>query len=144
MRSGRVPTVTLFVVSVVYLLGALQISTPEGQYAAVGPGAFPLAIGLGLVCCSLWMGLRPDRGPRVVVVDWRAGALSAAVFLIYLILLDVVGYLAATAPFIMIESRLLGSRAWKRDLIVSVAITASVYALFQLVLGFRLPTGLFG
>tara|TARA_B100000678_G_C18148393_1_gene477840 strand:- start:820 stop:1092 length:273 start_codon:yes stop_codon:yes gene_type:complete len=90
------------------------------------------------------MGLRPDRGPRVVVVDWRAGVLSAAVFLIYLILLDVVGYLAATVPFVTIESRLLGSRAWRRDLIVSVAITASVYALFQLVLGFRLPPGLFG
>ena len=55
-----------------------------------------------------------------------------------------VGYLVATVVFITIESRLLGSRAWFRDLIVSVFITASVYGVFNLLLRIRLPAGLIG
>ena len=70
--------------------------------------------------------------------------MSALVFLAYLLLLEPVGYLLATVAFITVEARLLGSRAWLRDLIVSVVITASVYTVFNLLLGIRLPAGLIG
>ena len=140
--TARGPSLALVGASLLYLLGAAAINTPEGQYAAVGPQAFPLAIGLGLLGCAVWMTLRPAGG--AVRVDLKAGATSAATFLGYLLLMAVAGYLASTVLFIVVQARLLGSRALGRDLLVGVFVTASVYGLFQGLLGFRLPAGVFG
>ncbi len=76
--------------------------------------------------------------------DWRAAAPSALLFLAYVVLLEPVGYLPATTAFIAVESRLLGSRRWVRDVLAALAVTLSVYGLFSLLLGLRLPAGLLG
>ena len=144
MRPNRSLAAVLFVMSAGYLAVAFLISEPGGQYAAIGPRAFPVAIGIALVACSLWIGLTGKGLGEAPPIDWGVAAVSALVFLAYLALLEPVGYLLATIVFITIESRLLGSRAWFRDLIVSVFITASVYAVFNLLLGIRLPAGLIG
>ena len=69
---------------------------------------------------------------------------TAFAFLIYVSVLGRIGFLVATTLFITVESRLLGSRAWRRDVIVSLGITLSVYLLFSVVLGIRLPAGFLG
>ena len=142
-QDSRLATV-LFVLSAGYLAGAFLISEPAGQSAAIGPRAFPVAIGIGLVAASLWVGLTATEPREPPSIDWRVAALSALAFLAYLALLEPVGYLPATVAFIATESRLLGSRAWLRDLIVSIVITASVYTVFNLLLGIRLPAGFVG
>lgn len=144
MTPDRSLAAVLFVMSAGYLAVAFLISEPEGQYAAIGPRAFPAAIGIGLVACSLWIGLTAKGLGELPGIDWRVASVSALAFLAYISLLETVGYLLATVAFITIESRLLGSRAWFRDLIVSVFIAASVYGVFNLLLGIRLPTGLLG
>jgi putative tricarboxylic transport membrane protein len=127
--------------SVAYLLGAFQISAPEGQYAAVGPRLFPLVIGGGLLTSAVWIGVAGTGEVRLPTVQWGVAASSALAFLAYIAALDLVGYLPATAGFLVLESRLLGSRDWARDLIVSLAITTSVYVVFRLLLGLSLPAG---
>ncbi len=144
MKPTRSLAAVLFVLSVGYLVGAFLISEPGSAYAAIGPRAFPLAVGIGLVVCSVWVGLsghEPDEAPSV---DGRVAAGSMFAFFAYLSVLEPVGYVLATVAFITIESRLLGSRAWLRDLVVSVCITVSIYAVFNLILGIRLPAGLIG
>ena len=84
----------------------------------------------------------PDAAPPAA--DWRAAAPSALLFLAYILLLEPLGYLPATAGFIALESRLLGSRRWRRDLLAALVVSVSVYALFSLLLGLRLPAGLLG
>ena len=79
-----------------------------------------------------------------IPIDWRLSLFSALTFLAYILLLEPVGYLLATVGLITLESRLLGSRDWFRNLIVSVVITASVYGVFNLLLDIRLPEGLIG
>ena len=134
----------LIVGSVTYLLGAFQISVPEGQYAAVGPRLFPLVIGLGLLTSAVSIGVSATGEVRLPPVHWGVAASCALAFLVYIAALAVVGYLPATAVFLVLQSRLLGSRDWARDLIVSVAITVSVYGVFRLLLGLSLPAGLLG
>ncbi|HCE02177.1 MAG TPA: hypothetical protein DEQ98_02955 [Acidobacteria bacterium] len=134
----------LIVGSVTYLLGAFQISVPEGQYAAVGPRLFPLVIGLGLLTSAVSIGVSATAEVRLPPVHWGVAASCALAFLVYIAALAVVGYLPATAVFLVLQSRLLGSRDWARDLIVSVAITVSVYGVFRLLLGLSLPAGLLG
>ena len=129
---------------VTYLLGAFQISVPEGQYAAAGPRLFPLVIGLGLLTSAVSIGVAATAEVRLPPVQWGVAASCALAFLAYIAALAVVGYLPATAVFLVLQSRLLGSRDWARDLIVSVAITVSVYGVFRLLLGLSLPAGLLG
>ncbi len=130
--------------SAAYLWGAFHISPLSGQYAAVGPRIFPLIIGAGLLGSAVWIALPTQSGSELSPINWRVAAASAVAFLAYIGGLNTVGYLLATTGFIVLESRLLGSRTWTRDLIVSVTITAFVYVVFRLLLGLRLPAGLLG
>ena len=100
-------------------------------------------IGIGLISCSLWIGLGKARSPAIPV-DWRLLALTALTFIAYILLLEPVGYLLATIGLITLESRLLGSRNWLRNLIVSFVISALVYGIFNLLLEIPLPEGLIG
>ena len=81
----------------------------------------------------------PDATPSAA--DWRAAAPSVLLFLAYIVLLEPLGYLPATTAFITLEARLLGSRRWGRDLVAALVVAFSVYALFSLLLGLRLPAG---
>ncbi len=144
MPPDRRLAAVLIAGSVTYLLGAFQISVPEGQYAAVGPRLFPLVIGLGLLTSAVSIGVAATAEVRLPPVQWGVAASCALAFLAYIAALAVVGYLPATAVFLVLQSRLLGSRDWARDLIVSVAITVSVYGVFRLLLGLSLPAGLLG
>ena len=141
----------LFAAGAGYLAAAFLISEPESGYAAIGPRVFPIGIGLALVTGSLWIafranppGERPAPADSALPSDWRTAAPSALLFLAYIALLEPVGYLLTTTAFIALESRLLGSRRWGRDLLASLVVTVSVYALFSLLLGLRLPVGLLG
>ena len=153
----------LFAIGAGYLAAAFLISEPEGGYAAVGPRVFPVAIGIALVTVALRTWFRahgaagaPSSGganaqaapapdaPAARAPDWRTAAPSALLFLAYIALLEPLGYLLATTAFIALESRLLGSRRPGRDLLAALAVTVSVYALFSLLLGLRLPAGLLG
>ena len=145
-----------------YLAAAFLISEPEGGYAAVGPRVFPIGIGIALVAVALSTAFRargaagaPTSGAakaRTVpaadgappAADWRAAAPSVLLFLAYVVLLEPLGYLPATTTFIALEARLLGSRRWRRDLFAAVIVAATVYAVFSLLLGLRLPPGLLG
>ena len=144
MTRDRSLAAVLFLVSAGYLVVAFQISEPGGPSATIGPRAFPIAIGIGLVVCSVWVGLTGSARRELPSIDWRVAAMSALAFLAYVVLLEPAGYLLTTVAFIATESRLLGSRAWVRDLVVSVVITASVYTVFNVLLGIRLPAGVMG
>ena len=65
-------------------------------------------------------------------------------FLAYIVLLETVGYLLTTTAFVALAARLLGSRRWRRDLLAAFVVAVTVYALFSLLLGLRLPPGLVG
>ena len=86
----------------------------------------------------------PADGAVPPAADWRAAAPSVLLFLAYILLLEPLGYLPATTAFIALEARLLGSRRWRRDLFAAVIVAATVYAVFSLLLGLRLPPGLLG
>ena len=162
MNEERTVGAGLLTLGAAYLAAAFLISEPEGGYAAVGPRVFPIAIGIALVAVALWTACRAHRAAGAPssgtakaqaapasdaappAADWRTAAPSVLLFLAYIMLLEPLGYLLATTAFIALEARLLGSRRWGRDLLAALAVTISVYALFSLVLGLRLPGGLLG
>ena len=145
MTSNQRLALVVAVGSTAYLIGALSITEPGGQYSTVGPRVFPIGIGIGLLACATWIALT-GSGPASgeTGLDWRAAGASAGVFLAYLLLLQPVGYIPATIAFVTAESRVLGSRSWPRDLLTSVVVSSAAYGLFRLLLGIRLPSGPLG
>ena len=145
MKLDRILAVSLVLVSSGYLALSFLIPEPSAAYATVGPRAFPIVIGIGLISSSIWIGLSEARSPVApIFVDWRLFLFTAITFLAYILLLEPVGYLLATVGLITLEARLLGSHDWFRNLILSVVITASVYGVFNLLLDIRLPGGVMG
>jgi putative tricarboxylic transport membrane protein len=145
MRSDLILAPPLFVLGSGYLVLSFLIPEPSGGYAAIGPRAFPVVVGIALVACSLWIGAsRTSALAKDTPVRWRLFALSALTFLAYILLLEPIGYLLATVGMITLESRLLGSRSWARNLAVGCGITASIYCVFNLLLKIPLPKGMLG
>ena len=144
MSPDRVFAAAALAASGGYFAAGLTIAAPAGGYDLVGPRTFPLAIGAGLAASALWIGCVSGRPAAPVPMDWRAAGVSAFVFLAYLTCLGPLGYALATTAFIVAESRALGSRAWRRDLVAGVVIAGAAYLGFRLLLGIRLPAGPFG
>ena len=144
MARNRVLAFPLLVFAAGYLALTFLIPEPSGGYAAIGPRAFPLMIGIGLIICSIWIGVGRARSDpaRETPVNWPLFGSSAVSFLAYILLLGSIGYVLATVGFITLESRLLGSRSWSRNLIVGCVITALVYGIFGVLLEIPLPEGL--
>lgn len=130
----------LLVLSAGYFATSFVIPEPVGQYVVVGPRAFPLAIGVALMACTVWLG-REDTATRHAPspTDWRRLSRCALVFFVYIILVEPAGYLISTTAFIALEARILGSRSWLRNALAGGIVTFGVYGLLVLLLGLRLP-----
>lgn len=135
-----------------YLVGALMINEPNTSYSAVGPRFFPILIGAGMLLAGVWLGWQAWRKQQssapnmesLETMDWRSWGACVVVLLGYILVFETVGYLISTSVFLFLEARAFGSRAWVRDLIVSLALTALVYFFFNGLLKVGLPKGILG
>ncbi|MCG8506307.1 MAG: tripartite tricarboxylate transporter TctB family protein [Sphingomonadales bacterium] len=122
-------------------------------YAAVGPYFFPTVIGLGLAACALFfaysrlrsgsISLRPlpvgDNTVAGATPDIRRFCFAAFTCVLYIVALRYVGFLIATPLFIVTVSRIIGSRAPVRDLIVGVALSVAIALVFENLLSVDIP-----
>ena len=76
----------------------------------------------------------PESSP-----SWRRFAAGAAASLAYILLLPSVGFLFITPVFLVIQSRIIGSRKIVRDIVVSVLLTTGAAAIFTYVLNVEIP-----
>lgn len=145
MNHDRIIAALITVVGAAYLVAALTITEPTGGYAAVGPRVFPILIGVGMLVSAIWLALgRSSKTIPQQKMDWPTWAATAVLIPVYILLLEPVGYLITTAVFLFAQARILGSRAWLRDGIISVVMTGTVYAVFNGILKKGLPSGLLG
>jgi hypothetical protein len=128
------------------------------EYAAVGPWVIPALIGIGLLLSAVAALYERPGGPRsasavarshnnrppLQLIDWRTAAIFSAELILYVLLLNPVGYLLTTIIFLLVSTRLLGSQRILRDAIFSVVTSLVVYAFFNFVLKIGLPSGVLG
>ena len=155
--------VAAFLVGLAALLIASAAGITRGAgYSVVGPATIPLAVAIGLLLVALVFALRttfvPDRDLAATaaveeeVTDWPTVGLTAAALLAYAIALDGMrlgdievpglGFLVATALFLPVVARVLGSRSPVRDVVVALVLATLLYVSFTEYLGVRLPPGL--
>ncbi|NMD08218.1 MAG: tripartite tricarboxylate transporter TctB family protein [Phyllobacteriaceae bacterium] len=110
-------------------------------YAKVGPSAF-LWFSSGLLAlCGAIVALKsltnpPDSGNELVGPAVILTGLAASVFLI-----EPLGFIPVATLIFVLTARGMGSSAWKRDLLIGIALSCVAYVVFTWGLGLRLPIG---
>ncbi len=141
--ADRITGALLLVVAAWYTAEARSF---EGGALAgpVGPGAFPLFLGVVLGVLSLYLLLRPDPRPTWPHRSmWLSGGTVVASSLAYAYALVPLGFLVATT----LELVVLGSlfRARLRSVVpAALALSLATFWLFDRLLKLPLPEGLVG
>jgi putative tricarboxylic transport membrane protein len=135
--------------AVVALAGRLAPGTDTG-----GPGAGFLPALLGVVLVGLGAAVALRRAPPAAPGATGAGAAArggmgraawtVAAAAAYVALLEPLGFVLATVPFLLLLLVLHGERRWPVALAVALAATGATYALFGFWLRVPLPEGLLG
>jgi putative tricarboxylic transport membrane protein len=151
LLGPRIFSGALLLLGAVVVVESFRIRQAAG-FQALGPRAFPLAIGVGLVALGVLMvvrtTVRPDHelaeqaGQEEAAAHWPTVGLALAALVGYAFTLQPLGYIVATAAFVPVGARVLGSRHPVRDLVVAAAVGTAIFLFFTEFLGVRLPEGL--
>jgi hypothetical protein len=122
-----------------------------GSLAEPGPGFFPCVVGLVLVASGARAGASALRragsargAPPLGAAAIRRVLLTLASFVAWLLLLPFAGYVAATFVVAIAMSRTVGLEGWIRPIVLSAALAAALYLLFDLFFYVDLPRGILG
>jgi hypothetical protein len=124
---------------------ASEIDSNAATLSAMGltpePTLFPYIVAFGLLSSAAWVVLGRHKPARMTSVpaDWKGFALLAGMVLVYVLVFERIGYVAATAALIFVTTRILGSPSWLRDLVTSVAVSGAAYFVFEILLQKGLP-----
>jgi hypothetical protein len=120
------------------------LTSPDPGFGVVRPATFPVVLGALMLLSAAWLAfdtlragsaldLEPlDRGPLL------RSAIASAVFLLAFVPL---GFVLTAAPYLVIQSRILGSRSLFRDAVGCLAFVLAIYFLFVRFLTVDLPNG---
>ena len=128
--------------------GGLTLETPP-HAARPGPGAFPLVIGVLLLIAAACMAVvnvrnRGLAGSGLAWFEARPVLLVLAGVAVHTALLEILGWLLAGALLFWIVAYAFGARAYLRDAVVALSMSAAVQVGFSLGLGLALPGGFLG
>lgn len=161
LLGPRLVAVALLALAALLIVTAFGISR-GGGYQLIGPATIPLVVAFGLLVLAAIFAARTTVRPDLDLAEraaeeegathWPTVGLIALVLLGYGVALDGValgpveipglGYIVATALFLPVAARILGSRAPIRDIVVGIAIGVVIYFGFTEFLGVRLPAGI--
>jgi putative tricarboxylic transport membrane protein len=117
-----------------------------GSVLAPEPGFFPWLGGLALAGLSLGLLGRAWRGRSAPLqggaAGWTRPAILLAALILFVPLLEPVGYPVATMALCVVVLRILETRRWSVTLGVSIALAVGSFLLFRRGLGVELPAGI--
>ena len=141
-HPDAIGVVAITLVAIAVIVGALTGADPG--FGVVRPATFPVVIGALMLASAAWLGfdtVRRRAAPTFEEIDLRplgASTLAAAVFLLAFV---PVGFVLTAIPYLVVQSRILGSRPLVRDAIAAVIFVLAIYFLFVRFLGIDLPNG---
>ncbi len=151
MKKGNLVLAALCILLGIGIIAvSLTYPTAESYGTGVpGPGLWPMAISIVMIACSLIMLYRtwkmtPEKNTDIVLTGQgaRRAYISMAILIAYVILLEPVGFIVTTTVLEFIFIKWFSKRSVLVSLIISVAVTAVIYGVFQYVL--NVPVGSFG
>jgi putative tricarboxylic transport membrane protein len=152
INTGELLLSLAFIALGVYtLIGAQSIGSGTG-YSQIGPRAFPMGIGAGLVILGgilAWQAI--SGGWRNVPMDeshdtpdWLAFAILTGAVLLHMAAIGWAGFILASTFLFILIARGFGSRKLLRDIVVGAVLSTAAFFIFTSGLGLQLPNGLLG
>lgn len=135
----------LVALAVISLVEALRIKD-DWQGAKLMPAALALVfavLGVGHLVPSM-VGSAADLPAWPDAARWRRVAFVFGVLVLYVAGLPPLGFLPATALFVLILLRSLGAYSWAMTLVLTGTIAVASHVVFKHWLGMPLPSGLSG
>lgn len=141
----------LALVLIVFSIGYLFMSVrlPSYPYVPVDADAVPITLGLILLVLSIALFFSKDQQehkeeskPSISKKDIMSLLYVFVFILLYIWLLEILGFAIVTALFIFCCSWVLGYKKHVTNLIVSVAVPFLFYYLFNYLLQINLPQGI--
>ncbi|WP_420859059.1 tripartite tricarboxylate transporter TctB family protein [Marivivens marinus] len=146
MKTDRIFGVVVILGALAYIASAYNLP-PGSLFDKLGPKAFPIVIGCGLLLFASAMILRPDDNP--VWPEPRTAlsiAFAAVVLLVYAYALKPLGFLLPTAVAASILSFQITPKP-VASVLTGVGLSVGLFVIFRYVLGlslFAVPRGFFG
>lgn len=121
---------------------------PHATYDPVGPGLYIAVIGFGLLAASVFYLAGSLRATPAHKASGREKldlhvASTVADFALYAFLVTIIGYLAATVIFFLIQFRIEGLKSWPAIILISLVVSGAYYLLFVQLSGIVFPKSLF-
>lgn len=143
LTMNRILSLILLVISIVYIYLSFQL--PSYAPAVIDSDAIPKVLGFILLGLSFLLFF--DKKDTKMVVDISKKdvfylVLTVVMIIIYILLLESVGFLLMTSSFLFIATLIYGYRNHLVNLIVSLSFTFIMYYLFNELLMVRLPQGI--
>lgn len=155
-RSGLVLAVLVLAVAIYLTVGIRTMRVPESAESP-GPTFFPTilavacyALSIGVVVHYLRHPTAPEETEGVESVeqdahrmftDWRSLGLTMGAFLLFVLLLNPVGWILSAALMFWVIAFAMGSRSAVRDVAVALIVSCSIQVAFSAGLGLHLPAG---
>ena len=143
---ARDPASALFWLAVAIFVAVQSVALKLGSLNHPGPGFFPFwsAIVLGVLSVVLLVGSRSRRAPAPApgARSWTP-VVVAGVLLVYVLLLEPLGFVTVTFLFLLFLFRLV-RKGWLVSGLAALVGTGACYGLFQLWLKSQLPRGPLG
>ncbi|MBT0769942.1 tripartite tricarboxylate transporter TctB family protein [Kineosporia sp. J2-2] len=150
-RAEIVPALLLALTGVYMIADGHSLRTPPTE-GAIGPRFFPYVVGGALIVVGLWLAVAVWRGDRAEAeqgedvdtqarTDWRTLGTLAAIMLLYVLILDPVGYLLSTVGLFAGTAWTLSARNPRSLVLVSLLVPFVTFLLFTRALGVYLPNG---
>lgn len=139
-----------FVLAVVYGTAASRLSIPAFS-DPVGPRVFPFIVAVGLCLASVTLivehvalkrhmgDTQPAAGDRDAMTSVAFVALG--MLAVYYVVFDTLGFLVATALFLIAFLSYSNRGQWKMNFVVALLFPLAAYLLLDTLFGARLPNG---
>jgi putative tricarboxylic transport membrane protein len=151
-RTVLIEGILLLVFSFVGLGEAIHLISdidPHTVYDALGPGWYIFFLSLALMTTgAIHLIVHYRKGVAVAkeVVDKALRLRMIGMVLamaLYILLIDFIGYFVATPLFFLMEFRLAGITSWRRNIILTVIVSAAYYFVFVEYCSMVFPRGIF-
>jgi len=141
-------------VVLIFSIVLMEESRRMPQSATFGPGVgfLPFWLGVLMALLSIVLIIKAGRGPRDpktrrIFPSWKALVTLAAILAglaVYILLLDVLGFLVDTALYSAFLLGVVERERWPKALGVAVLNSGGLYLIFRMLLGVSLPKNMFG